>query len=66
MKASRTRKSLSLKEKVGIIKEVRDNQHESRVSVAQRLGIPITTLNTIWTKRQEIEKSYAEAGGSSL
>ncbi|GBN77833.1 hypothetical protein AVEN_18658-1 [Araneus ventricosus] len=62
---SRSRKSLSLKEKVCILKKVYEKQHLKRVDLAKELRLPVSTLNTLIYKRKIIEESHHESGFSA-
>ncbi|GBO42627.1 Tigger transposable element-derived protein 4 [Araneus ventricosus] len=47
---SRNRNSLSLKEKMCILKRVDENEHLKRIRIAKELGLPVSTLNTLICK----------------
>ncbi|KAK8785987.1 hypothetical protein V5799_007648 [Amblyomma americanum] len=53
--ASRKRKPLSLKEKLNILAVVDANPKKKRMDIANDLGLPASTVNTIVSKRKEIE-----------
>ncbi|KAK8781737.1 hypothetical protein V5799_016922 [Amblyomma americanum] len=53
--ASRKRKPLSLKEKLNILAVVDANPKKKRIDIANDLGLPASTVNTIVSKRKEIE-----------
>ncbi|KAK8766565.1 hypothetical protein V5799_006661 [Amblyomma americanum] len=53
--ASRKRKPLSLKEKLNILAVVDANPKKKRIDMANDLGLPASTVNTIVSKRKEIE-----------
>ncbi|GBM48401.1 hypothetical protein AVEN_12003-1 [Araneus ventricosus] len=48
---SRNRKSLSVKEKICVLKKVDRDQHLKRVDLAKELGLPVSILNTLIYKR---------------
>lgn len=49
------RKAFSVNEKIKILAEV-DAHVGTRVDLASRLGLPVSTLNTIIKNREEIER----------
>ena len=51
------RKALSLEDKIKILKEVDSNSNITRVQIAKKLNIPVTTLNGIVAKRDFILNS---------
>lgn len=53
---SRKQKALTLKEKPDILSKVDENLQKKRVDLARELGLPVSTLNTIVSKREEIHK----------
>lgn len=59
--SGRTREVLTLADKIKILEEV-DKHVGSRVELARRLNLPITTLNTIVYKRAKIELNAAKCG----
>lgn len=48
------RKALTIEEKLKILKDVENSPHLSRIKIAERLHIPVTTLNGIVAKRDDI------------
>lgn len=61
---SRKRKALSLKDKMEILKEF-DRSTGTKVELAKKLDIPVSTLKTIVYGRKKIEDSTAVCGSSS-
>lgn len=57
------RNAFSLDEKMKILAQA-DAHMGTRVDLAARLGIPVSTLNTILKNRTDIEKNYARCGPS--
>lgn len=53
---SRKQKALTLKEKLDILSKVDENPRKKRVDLARELGLPVSTLNTIVGKQEEIQK----------
>lgn len=60
--ASRKRKALSLKEKLDVLNAVDTQPARKRVDIAKDLGLPPSTLNSIVSKRAEIEGNAALFG----
>lgn len=54
---SRKRKSLSLQEKLNILRAVKENPTRKKVCIAKELGLTPSTLNSIVAKRIEIEEN---------
>ena len=54
------RKSLSLNEKLQIIRKIEDNPQKRKAVVAEELGIPFTTLCNIWKDRQKYMNKVAK------
>ncbi|KAK3917490.1 Tigger transposable element-derived protein 4 [Frankliniella fusca] len=52
--------SYNLTAKLKFIQEVKNSPGESRSSIASRLGVPVTTLNSIYQAREKIEESAVE------
>ena len=52
----KSRKSLSLGEKLKILDEVKNSPKESKKSIAERLGLPYSTLTTILKNEEDIRK----------
>ena len=46
----------TLHDRLKIIEEVEKNPAEKRVDIAKRLGLSASTLNSIFTKKDEIRK----------
>lgn len=59
------RKALSLEEKMNILREVDKNSSMSKVDIARKLEINVSTLKTLIYKREEIEKN-ASASNSTV
>lgn len=59
---SRKRKALSLKEKLDVLAKVDENPQKKRVDLARELCLPVSTLNTIVGKREEIQKNIQVFG----
>lgn len=57
----RDRKTLSLEEKVKILERV-EVHRGTRVALAQSLGIPVSTLNTIVKNKDSILESASNSG----
>lgn len=55
--ASRKRRALSLEEKLTILRKVDENPTGKKVCVAKELGLTLSTLNSIITKRGKIEEN---------
>lgn len=53
---SRKCKPLTLKEKLDIICKVEEDSKKKHVDLARELDLPVSTLNTIVGKREEIRK----------
>lgn len=62
--SSRKRNALSLDEKLKILKEVDESSFMSKVDIAKKLKIPVSTLKTLIYKRQEIEDNASKCGKS--
>ncbi|KAL1418186.1 hypothetical protein MTO96_026197 [Rhipicephalus appendiculatus] len=60
--ASRKRKALSLEEKLNVLHAVDKQPVRKRVDIAKDLGLPPSTLNSIVSKRAEIEENAALFG----
>ena len=58
------RRAITLEQKLRVIEEIESNPQESRASVAERLGIPVTTLKSIYIKKDETRRYAAEVGPS--
>ncbi|KAH7975727.1 hypothetical protein HPB52_004647 [Rhipicephalus sanguineus] len=63
--ASRKRKPLSIKEKLNILAVVDGNPKRKRVDIANELGLPASTVNTVVSKRKEIETNALVFGGAT-
>ncbi|KAG0426595.1 hypothetical protein HPB47_026299 [Ixodes persulcatus] len=55
--ASRKRKPLSLKEKLNILAAVDRDPKRKRIDIARDLGLPASTVNTVVSKRKDIESN---------
>jgi len=64
MDTSKKKRSFTLDEKLRIIQEIENNPSDTRAVVASRLGIPLSTLKTIYGKREEIRQQLTKAGSS--
>jgi predicted transcriptional regulator len=47
-----------------IIQEIEKNPGEKRVDIAKRLGLPASTLNTIFTKKNNIREQIQKCGNT--
>jgi hypothetical protein len=47
-----------------IIQEVEKNPGEKRVDIAKRLGLPASTLNSIFAKKNEIREQIQKCGNA--
>ncbi|KAL1421042.1 hypothetical protein MTO96_023562 [Rhipicephalus appendiculatus] len=63
--ASRKRKPLSIKEKLNILAVVDRNPKRKRIDIANELGLPASTVNTVVSKRKEIETNALVFGGAT-
>jgi hypothetical protein len=54
----------TLYDRLKIIEEVEKNPGEKRVDIAKRLGLPASTLNTIFAKKSEIRKQIQKCGNA--
>lgn len=59
------KKVRTLQERLNIIEEVEKNPAEKRVDVAKRLGIAASTLNSIYSTKNEIREQIRKCGKSS-
>lgn len=64
MAGARKRKSLSLRKKLEILEQVRNNPNETKINIAKRLALPYSTLTTIIAHEAEIRSSASKAGPS--
>jgi hypothetical protein len=55
----------TLHEQLKIVQEVEKNPGEKRVNIAKRLGLAPSTLNSIFTKRDEIQEQTEKCGNAS-
>lgn len=62
---SRKRKALSLKDKIEILKEFDKSTGLTKVELAKKLDIPVSTLGTIVYDRKKIEDRAAACGNSA-
>ena len=60
-----TKKVRTLEERATIVKEVESNPTETRISIAKRLGLPVSTLNSIVKARHDIRENIAKCGVSA-
>jgi Mn-dependent DtxR family transcriptional regulator len=54
----------TLHDRLKIIQEVEKNPGEKRVDIAKRLGLPTSTLNTIFAKKNEIREQIQKCGNA--
>jgi predicted transcriptional regulator len=54
----------TLHDRLKIIEEVEKNPGEKRVDIAKRLGLPASTLNSIFTKEDEISEQIEKCGNA--
>jgi hypothetical protein len=47
-----------------IIEEIEKNPGEKRVDISKRLGLPASTLNTIFAKKNEIHEQIQKCGNA--
>jgi hypothetical protein len=47
-----------------IIEEIEKNPGEKRVDISKRLGLPASTLNTIFAKKNEIREQIQKCGNA--
>ncbi|KAL8600197.1 hypothetical protein ACOMHN_062487 [Nucella lapillus] len=68
MEKHKTRKVLNLKQKIQLIKEVEGNPQKTRKIIADKYGIPHSTLSTIIKEKQKYERQYkgGEHNGSRI
>jgi hypothetical protein len=54
----------TLHDRLKIIEEIEKNPGGKRVDIAKRLGLPASTLNTIFAKKNEIRKQIQKCGNA--
>jgi predicted transcriptional regulator len=54
----------TLHDRLKIIQEVEKNPGEKCVDIAKRLGLPASTLNSIFAKKNEIHKQIHKCGNA--
>jgi hypothetical protein len=54
----------TLHDRLKIIEEIEKNPGEKRVDIAKRLGLPASTLNTIFAKKNNIRKQIQKCGNA--
>jgi Mn-dependent DtxR family transcriptional regulator len=54
----------TLHDRLKIIQEVEKNPGEKRVDIAKRLGLPASTLNSIFAKKNEIREQIQKCGSA--
>jgi hypothetical protein len=54
----------TLHDRLKIIEEIEKNPGEKRVDIVKRLGLPASTLNTIFAKKKEIRKQIQKCGNA--
>jgi hypothetical protein len=54
----------TLHDRLKIIEEVEKNPGEKRVDIAKRLGLPASTLNTIFAKKNKICEQIQKCGNA--
>jgi predicted transcriptional regulator len=52
----------TLHDRLKIIQEVEENPGEKRVDIAKRLGLPASTLNYIFAKKNKIREQIQKCG----
>ena len=57
---------MTVAEKVKFIEECDRNPSESKVSIAARLNVPVSTLKTILSKKDDILQAAQNTGVASL
>ncbi|XP_037576660.1 major centromere autoantigen B [Dermacentor silvarum] len=63
--ASRKRKPLSIKDKLNILAAVDRNPKRKRIDIANELGLPAATVNTVVSKRKGIETNAMAFSGAT-
>ncbi|KAG0432026.1 hypothetical protein HPB47_021215 [Ixodes persulcatus] len=63
--ASRKHKPLSLKEKLNILAAVDQDPKRKRIDIARDLGLPASTVNTVVSKRKDIESNALVFGSAT-
>ncbi|KAH7978870.1 hypothetical protein HPB49_007190 [Dermacentor silvarum] len=63
--ASRKRKPLSIKDKLNILAAADRNPKRKRIDIANELGLPASTVNTVVSKRKEIETNAMVFSGAA-
>ena len=58
-KGENKRKSLSLSEELNIIRKIEANPQRKKAVIAEKLGIPFSTLCNIWIDRQKYLSNVA-------
>jgi hypothetical protein len=54
----------TLHNRLEIIQEVGKNPGEKRVDIAKRLGLPVSTLNSVFAKKNEIREQIQKCGNA--
>jgi predicted transcriptional regulator len=54
----------TLHDRLKIIEEIEKNPGEKRVDIAKRLGLPASTLNTIFAKKNDIREQIQKCGNA--
>jgi predicted transcriptional regulator len=54
----------TLQDRLKIIQEVEKNPGEKRVDIAKRLGLPASTLNSIFAKKNEVCEQIQKCGNA--
>jgi hypothetical protein len=62
--ALRKKRVRTLHDQLKIIQEVEKNPGEKRVDIAKRLGLPASTLNSIFAKKNEICEQIQKCGNT--
>jgi hypothetical protein len=62
--AARKNRVRSLHDRLKLIHEVEKNPGEKRVDIAKRLGLPASTLNSIFTKKNDIREQVQICGAA--
>jgi predicted transcriptional regulator len=58
------KRARTLHDRLKIIQEVEKNPGEKRVDIAKRLGLPASTLNSIFAKKKEIREQIQTCGNT--
>jgi hypothetical protein len=56
----------TLHDRLKLIHEVENNPGEKRVDIAKRLGLPTSTLNSIFAKKNDIHEQIQKCGNACM